>query len=338
MQDVADRAQVSKSTVSKVLNRRPDVSAATTARVLAACEALGYSLNPNVQDLLRRGVTGHSQDIAFALVDTEFANPAYAGMIDGISRGAEKHNLHLILATLSGREESVYSLPPAIRDHRVAGILLSGHLQGKTVALLQATGIPYVVIGNYPQAVTALSCAVELNVSALMHLAIRELKARRKSRIAMFYENPGNFYAQSCFSEFKNALAANDVPFLPDLIYEGRGGDFNAFAVMEAVLSRQGLAFDAIISLNFSASLEIASQLVARCGRQAADRVMLVTIANYTKKMPLPALLFEDVPAQLAAMGLELLVERMRHPELGVKRVAFAPVLRPVPADTTPSP
>lgn len=328
MQDVADLAHVSKSTVSKVLNRRSDVSAKAAAKVLAACERLGYSLNPNIQDLLRAGVTGHSQDIAFVLVGTEFANPAYAGLIDGISQGAEKHNLHLILSTLSGREESIYSLPPAIRDHRAAGILISGRLNERVVSLLRATGTPYVVIGNYPNAITAFSSAVELNIGNLMHLALRELKARHKTRIALYYEDPGNFYSQSCFDEFKHALAANGLNFRPELIFAGQGADFNAFDVMEQTLSKKAPTFDAIISLNFSACQEIACQIIAHCGRERASEITLTTIANYSKKMPMPTLMFEEASSKLAALGLELLVEKLKQPELGVKRVSFAPSLK----------
>jgi len=40
--DVARVAQVSKSTVSRVLNNRPDVDAATVATVLEAMNRLGY--------------------------------------------------------------------------------------------------------------------------------------------------------------------------------------------------------------------------------------------------------------------------------------------------------
>ena len=68
MQDVADCAKVSKGTVSKVLNNRSDVSEKAKKKVLLACEQLKYSLNPNVQDLLRTGVSGHSQDLCFLVI------------------------------------------------------------------------------------------------------------------------------------------------------------------------------------------------------------------------------------------------------------------------------
>ncbi|MEI6423796.1 MAG: LacI family DNA-binding transcriptional regulator [Lentisphaerota bacterium] len=328
MQDVADYAKVSKGTVSKVLNSRSDVSEKAKAKVLAACEKLEYSLNPNIQDLLRKGVTGHSQDIAFVLVGTEFANPSYAGMIDGISQGAEKHNLHLILSTLSGGEESIYSLPPAIRDHRAAGILISGSLNEKIISLIRDTGIPYVVIGNYPNSITAFSNSVELNIGNLMHLAIRELKLKNKTRIAMFYEDPGNYFSQISFAEFKNALSANGMTFMPELIFEGKGGDFNAFDVMEATLSKKKITFDAIISLNFSASQEIACQIIANFGREKANHIIMTTVANFTKKMPMPTILCEEVSSKLAAMGLELLVEKLKNPDMEIKRVAFTPNLK----------
>lgn len=328
MQDVADAAGVSKSTVSKVLNSRSDVSEKAIAKVLAACEKLGYSLNPSVQDLLRNGVAGHSHDVSFVIVGLEFANPANAGMIDGISLGAEKHNLHLNLSKLSGNESSVYSLPPAIRDHRAAGMLISGALTSEVISLIRETGIPYVVIGNYPSVISSYSSSVELNIGNLMHLAARELKANGKSRAAIFFENTDNFFSRECFSAFRQALEGNDMPFFPELVFEGRGGDFNAFNVMEKALLKKELMFDSIISFNFFASQEIACQLIAKFGRENAQQIMLVTAADYTKKMPLPTIFFEETTSKLASIGMDVLMETLKNPGSENKCISFTPNLR----------
>jgi len=56
MRQVADRAGVAMSSVSRVLSGHPDVSEAMRARVMAAVEELGYEPNMLAQ-MLRRGAT-----------------------------------------------------------------------------------------------------------------------------------------------------------------------------------------------------------------------------------------------------------------------------------------
>lgn len=53
MRDIARHSGVSIATVSKCIANKPDVSAATRLRVLAACRALGYRPNPLVSALMR---------------------------------------------------------------------------------------------------------------------------------------------------------------------------------------------------------------------------------------------------------------------------------------------
>jgi hypothetical protein len=54
MKDVAALARVGTKTVSRVVNREPHVSPTTVARVLAAIDLLGYTLDHQAADLRRR--------------------------------------------------------------------------------------------------------------------------------------------------------------------------------------------------------------------------------------------------------------------------------------------
>ena len=58
--DVAERANVSSATVSRVLSGSPLVRAETKARVIAAAQALGYQPNAFARSL-RRGAAPRSR-------------------------------------------------------------------------------------------------------------------------------------------------------------------------------------------------------------------------------------------------------------------------------------
>jgi len=93
IQDVADAAQVSIATVSRVLNNPSVVSAATAAKVREVIDKLGYVPNPFAQGLITR----ESRVLCFALPDMygEF----YGELIRGADAQAAELGYHLLVAS-----------------------------------------------------------------------------------------------------------------------------------------------------------------------------------------------------------------------------------------------
>ncbi len=327
MQIVADQSGLSKSTVSKVLNQHPGVSAGSRKKVHAACAKLGYRLNPGIQDILKRGLRGYAQNIAFVLARVEFANPSYASMIDGISQGLQKTDLHLILSQLTGNENGCYELPPPIRDGRAAGVLLSGKLTDRLVELVSETGIPFVVLGNYPKSVMSLSSSVSVDLFSLMHQAVRQLKLKGKKHIAFFKEDPENHYAKSAYEAYRNALSTQGYSCRDDLVFEGKFKDFNAFDVMEKALNQTSQSFDALICLSSLASREIATAIIAKAGRAAARGIVMVTVMDYAHRLPMPTLQCERIGFKTASIGVELLIRNLKDPQADNRQISFTPQL-----------
>lgn len=186
MLDVAQKAGVCKSTVSYVLNGKPGVSDETRSRVLNACDELGYRINKSLQDFIRGKLSGITRNIAFVLVGRNFADPSYARLVDGIAAGAAENNYHLVLAKLSGNEESIMELPPILRDSRVDGVLISGHVNHQVIDVLHQLDTPIVILGSYHESITGDNSVVDLNVKGMYIRTIEYLKQQGKTRIAYF--------------------------------------------------------------------------------------------------------------------------------------------------------
>jgi LacI family transcriptional regulator len=122
--DVAARAGVGAGTVSRVLNDRPKVSAATRARVLEAIEVLDYRPNPMARGL----VLGRSQ--TFGVVVPFFTHASAVERLRGVVAALRDSRYDLVLfnvespvhrdehfAALTGRDRAdgllVMSLPPS---------------------------------------------------------------------------------------------------------------------------------------------------------------------------------------------------------------------------------
>lgn len=93
IQDVAQAAEVSIATVSRVLNTPSVVSSATSRRVLEAVERLGYVPNPFAKGLITRS----SRVLGLALPDLH--GEFYSGLLRGADEAARREGYHLLVSS-----------------------------------------------------------------------------------------------------------------------------------------------------------------------------------------------------------------------------------------------
>lgn len=92
MADVADLAQVSKMSVSRVLNNKPGVSEETRQRIVDAAKELGYTINSNHR-------VNFSVPRFIGLLIPNITSNYMGEILRGVSNAAEKLNYGLILYT-----------------------------------------------------------------------------------------------------------------------------------------------------------------------------------------------------------------------------------------------
>lgn len=97
--DVAEDANVSSTTVSRVLASSPLVRAKTRAKVIAATEALGYHPNSFARNL-RRG-----RGSSVALVTGDIEHGIYPGLAKHLQLELEQIDLNLVLFNLGHQQE-----------------------------------------------------------------------------------------------------------------------------------------------------------------------------------------------------------------------------------------
>lgn len=157
MKDVANLAEVSKSTVSFVLNDKPGISAETIERVLRAAEILGYTL-PKSRPIRRPS----AQQKYFTVVhqvgneETENIYGLFAVYLHGIRTYAQKANINI--TAISGyRKGDLEQLEAQIFEDLNApldGLIHMGvgiHRESSLIQRAHWTRIPQVVINrNWP--------------------------------------------------------------------------------------------------------------------------------------------------------------------------------------------
>src|SRR3569623_3644448 len=118
LQEVAQTAGVSKTTVSRYLNKSIALPAATIARIDAAIARHDY--RPNL--MARRLAMGRTE--ASGLVVPEIREPFFAELASAVEDEADRHGYTIFVSsTRSDRGREIASLN-RLRDHHVDGLIM----------------------------------------------------------------------------------------------------------------------------------------------------------------------------------------------------------------------
>lgn len=312
MDDVAAEAKVSKATVSRVLNGKPLVSPAAREKVISACKELNYKLNFNIQDLVLKSRRGSTRNIAFVIVRQAFADPAYARFIDGISSAINKYHYHLMLVKLTGQEQSVYDLPPVLRDGRVDGILITGDFGSNIVELMKKLGTQCVVVGNYSERLLDSLSSVQISLERLIFEAVRQLTQQGKKRIAYVVEEPNNYASQKIFDAYKESLKEFRLPFDESICYFGRGPFSGIFDVIKPVFQQEKLPFDGVLCIDLRIAREISYLLAGYFGLKQEITITIATFRqNDYYELPVPTIYIDINLEKHMNAALQLLIDQI---------------------------
>lgn len=142
MADVAREAGVSLMTVSRVINNKSQVSAATRQRVLSIVEQLGYRPSGIARGLATRR-TG-----ALGLVVPDVANPFFADVARGVEHQAYAEGYNVFLCNTAEDPEREIAVLQLLEEKRVDGVMLcSSRLEDEDLRALLGRH-PAVVLVN----------------------------------------------------------------------------------------------------------------------------------------------------------------------------------------------
>lgn len=314
MQTVADALGISKSTVSRVLNGKTTVSPVLRDKVIEMCEQLGYKLNYNIQDLITKGRSGITRNIAYILVDRDFADPAYSRNIDGIAKVLKESNFNLHLVRLDGTERNVFDFPPLLRDKRIDGVLISGLLNKDIINAIDKLDVKYVILGIFSKAIVKNAPIVQMDMEHCCFEAAEKISKHGLKRVAYFDEAHETYYDLALFECFKYALLENGIPFNSSLFYCGDGLFSGAYDSMKEVFLREGdLPFDSIVCWDNRTAREIEELIIGYYGLRKKPEIVIITRNPYKEKFNVPTLTIDVAPETTAATAAQLLVDILKN-------------------------
>jgi LacI family transcriptional regulator len=236
LEDIAKRAGVSRSTVSRVVNNHPNISDKVRTRVLKIIEETGY--RPNVA--ARALVSQRSLTIGLLLphtVSALFADPYYPFLIKGISKACnqQEYMLAFFLASSKEDEKLIYT---RIQDRGLLdGVLVqSGHHGNlQIIDQLVEAKTPVVVIGRPfdPEKVSY----VDVNNVNAAYQAVLHLLRLGYERIATITGPMQSTAGMDRLEGYRKALASFNRQVDPNLIVEGDFTEQGGYNGMRALLA-----------------------------------------------------------------------------------------------------
>src|SRR5579885_1120433 len=100
--DVAQKAGVSISTVSRVLNNNPNVLEDTRQRVLQAIGELNFKPNPIARGLVVKQTNLVEVCFSWSGYQINLQNAWYSGILNGINEVVQENRFGLLINTISG--------------------------------------------------------------------------------------------------------------------------------------------------------------------------------------------------------------------------------------------
>lgn len=212
---IAKEAGVSPSTVSRVLNKKPDVMPETRERVLKVIASNNFKANVYAQGIVHKST--HTIGVAISYdVEYLFMNQYFTESLEGIVEQARRHDYHILLIYCHDLMEAL----DAYQEQRIDGILLLGPtVNHKDSAMrLVESAAPMVVVGSIPDC--AQGVFVETDDYNGTCAAMDYLFSCGHRQIA-YIPTPGAFVSTlKRIKAYRDKMGEQGIPVLPGMIQQ----------------------------------------------------------------------------------------------------------------------
>lgn len=264
MADIAERAKVSKMTVSRVLNNKPGVADHTRQRILEVADELGYSWqNPFPA----------SDGYVIALLIPNHPTVYLGEVLSGISTAAEQLNCSLMLYTQNMFSQAVQvdsALSP-LRAGLIDGVvvIVPSDYQ-EVITNLNRYNLPFVLMDHHSEA-NGEASVTATNRRGMLE-ATRYLLALGHRRIGFITGRMDIACSHERLQGYRDGLEEVGLPFEPELVLEGDFLQPSGFQNARLLLERENAPTALLVSNDMMAygALEAARLLGLTIGQDVS--------------------------------------------------------------------
>lgn len=211
--DIANKLNISATTVSRGLQDHPRISKATKKKILAAANEMGYRSNTFASSLRKK------KSNVIGVIVPRLNSNFMSDVIAGVEKVANEANYNLFISQSLESMKKEVSNAKAMFNNRVDGLLVSlaydtdnikhfDDFTNKGIPVIffdrvqEDTNYPNIYIDNYKAAYNITAHLIEQGCKRIMHIAGSQLR---------------NVYSDR-FNGYKKALEDNKIPFDDKLV------------------------------------------------------------------------------------------------------------------------
>ena len=154
LQQIADELNVSRITVSKVINNKDGVSEETRRRIARKLVEYDYKkIDRNILKLAQEAEAGPAiirNNVAVLATEPDFSD-FWLRIINGIAGEVSSHGYNFVYNFITRDEEVNFTLPKNIADNSVCGVIVINVYNNEALSVLSSAGIPAVFLDITPQ-------------------------------------------------------------------------------------------------------------------------------------------------------------------------------------------
>ncbi|WP_291634751.1 LacI family DNA-binding transcriptional regulator [Clostridium sp.] len=307
IKDVAKLANVSPSTVSRVIADNPKISDATKQKVYKALKEMDY--HPNA--IARSLVSKTTKTIGLILPNTDedlFVNPFFIQIMRGISHYAQKKGYYILYAYSSNEDQEVEYIASLINSRRTDGIILATvRKDDKCIAYLKKADYPFVVIGK-PENTEGILWVDNDNFHA-MYNVVNYLIQKGEKKIAFIGGSPNLNVTINRLEGYKSAMNNIGIKIDENMIQVAEFTENSGYDAMKKILNNSSptavVTTDDLIAFGASRAIsEMSDQHISIVGFNNTP------LATYR----IPALSSVDINSEeLGYFAVKLLINKLEN-------------------------
>lgn len=243
IKDVARMANVSISTVSRVINNKGGVSKELEDRIKQAIEKLKYKPNTVARALKAKSTK------SIGLIIPSIENPIFPPLVKVIEDTAKRYGFSTILCNSDGVVEEEAKYLELLVEKQVDGIIFNAEGDyHESFEIVKNTNTPIIVLGREIPGFKTSS--VTINNFRGAYMAVEYLVKTGMKDIAFLF---GQLETKSAindrFEGYKKALKDNKIKYRKELVAKGKRS-IEGGALATAELLSRGVKFDSIFASN----------------------------------------------------------------------------------------
>lgn len=310
IREVARRARVSHSTVSRVINNVNTVDARLVRRVQAVIDEVGYKPNHQAQALAR----GRTLTVGLIVSELSGGNPFFGEIILYFERAAVQHGFEVLIsfADTETNPNHVAECANRMMERQVEGIAILTFGMEQSLGANENASLPIVYAGADPlKGVRNL----HINYLAGMRDAVRHLQDFGHERIGYLSGQLQWSSMRQRFEALRKAMKAAGIPFQKDFVAECDHTLEGGARGMASLLSLPSPP-TAVLCCNDMAAIGALKTLSSRGLRPGRDISLIgfddLSLCLFTQPS-LSTIRFS--PREIANLAFRMLMENIQVPE-----------------------